>query len=173
MVRVHCVQGDITQVQVEAIVNAANNALRMGGGVAGAIRRAGGKEIEEEAMKKGPIPIGEAMVTSAGKLPAKYVIHAAVMGLDSVTDDEKIRAATRNSLLRAKELGMKSIAFPALGTGVGGFPYEEAARIMVEEVAQHIMGQPRLEEIVFVLFGEEAYQAFQKEVEAKGVGKHE
>lgn len=173
MVRVRCVQGDVTKVPVEAIVNAANNALRMGGGVAGAIKRAGGKEIEEEAVKKGPIPIGEAAVTGAGKLPAKYVIHAAVMGLDLVTDGGKIRAATRNSLLRAKELGMKSIAFPALGTGVGGFPYHDAARIMVEAVAQHIKGQTSLEEIIFALFGQEAYQAFQKEVEAKGVGKHE
>lgn len=157
---IELIEGDITQVEADALVNAANNRLLMGGGVAGAIRRAGGKEIEEEAVKKGPIPIGQAVATGAGRLKAKYVIHAAVMGLDFQTDAEKIRAATRNSLLRGEELGIKSIAFPALGTGVGGFPLDECARIMLGEVREHLQGKTGLERVIFVLRGEEAYQAF-------------
>jgi O-acetyl-ADP-ribose deacetylase (regulator of RNase III) len=157
---IELIEGDITQVEADALVNAANNRLLMGGGVAGAIRRAGGKEIEEEAVKKGPIPIGQAVATGAGRLKAKYIIHAAVMGLDFQTDAEKIRAATRNSLLRAEELGLKSIAFPALGTGVGGFPLDECARIMLGEVQEHLQGKTGLERVIFVLRGEEAYQAF-------------
>src|SRR2546422_4215267 len=115
-------RGDISQARVDAVVNAANNHLWMGGGVAGALKRAGGSEIEREALAKGPIEIGEAVVTGGGALPAKYVIHAAVMGQDLRTDRSKISKATRNSLIRASELGISSIAFPALGTGVGGFP---------------------------------------------------
>ncbi len=157
-------QGDITKEATEAIVNAANSSLWMGGGVAGAIKRAGGREIEDEAVKKGPIPVGEALATGGGGLPAKYVIHAAVMGPDLRTDGQNIRLATRNALLRAKELGLKSIAFPALGTGVGGFPYEEAARIMTGEVEEHLAGETSLEEVVFVLYDAEAYAAFQKAV---------
>lgn len=165
MARITLRQGDITREETEAIVNAANSSLWMGGGVAGAIKRVGGREIEEEAVEKGPIPVGEAVVTGGGKLLCKYVIHAAVMGPDLVTDEEKIRAATKNSLLRAEELGLKSIAFPALGTGVGRFPYSKAAGIMVEEVRKHLAGETSLEEVVFVLYGEEAYEAFEREVE--------
>jgi len=155
-------QGDITPEETEAIVNAANSSLWMGGGVAGAIKRVGGREIEEEAVKKGPIPVGEAVVTGAGRLSCKYVIHAAVMGPDLVTDEEKIRAATKNSLLRAQELGLKSIAFPALGTGVGRFPYSKAAEVMIQEVGGHLAKEGSLEEVVFVLYDEEAYRAFEK-----------
>jgi O-acetyl-ADP-ribose deacetylase (regulator of RNase III) len=155
-------KGDIARVQADAIVNAANNALWMGGGVAGAIKRAGGKEIEAEAVRQGPIPVGDAVVTGAGTLAARYVIHAAVMGTDLKTDAEKIRAATRNSLLRAEELGLKAVAFPALGTGVGEFPYEEAAEIMLETVGEHLSGQSGLEQVIFVLYGDEAFQAFER-----------
>ena len=158
---IELVEGDITRVEADALVNAANNRLLMGGGVAAAIRRAGGKEIEEEAVKKGPIPIGQALATGAGRLRAKYIIHAAVMGLDFHTDAEKIRSATRNSLLRAEELGLKSIAFPALGTGVGGFPLDECARIMLGEIREHLQGKTGLERVIFVLRGREAYLAFQ------------
>jgi len=165
MARITLRQGDITREETEAIVNAANSSLWMGGGVAGAIKRVGGREIEEEAVKKGPIPVGEVVVTGAGRLSCRYVIHAAVMGPDLVTDEEKIRAATKNSLLRAEELGLKSIAFPALGTGVGRIPYSKAARIMAEEVREDLAGETSLEEVVFVLYGEEAYQAFEREVE--------
>ena len=155
-------QGDIARVHADAIVNAANNALWMGGGVAGAIKRAGGKEIEVEAVRQGPIPVGEAVVTGAGSLDARYVIHAAVMGTDLKTDAEKIRAATRNSLLRAEELGLKTMAFPALGTGVGGFPYDEAAENMLEAVREHLSRPSSLEQVIFVLYGDEAFQAFKK-----------
>lgn len=164
MAKITLHRGDITREETEAIVNAANSSLWMGGGVAGAIKRAGGREIEEEAVKKGPIPVGEAVVTGAGRLSCKYVIHAAVMGPDLLTDEEKIRAATKNSLLRAEELGLKSIAFPALGTGVGRFPYAKAAEVMVQEVREHLGGGSGLEEVIFVLYGEEAYQAFEKAV---------
>ncbi len=158
-------KGDITRLELDALVNAANNRLWMGGGVAGALKRAGGKEIETEAVKKGPILIGETVVTGAGKLKAGYIIHAAVMGQDLKTDAENIRQATRNSLLRADELGIKSIAFPALGTGVGGFPLEECARIMIGEVRQHSARKTGLERVVFVLFDQLAYQAFKQELD--------
>ncbi len=156
------VQGDIAQQDAEAIVNAANNHLWMGAGVAGAIKRAGGQEIEREAVAKGPIPIGEAAVTGAGRLRARYVIHAAVMGRDLRTDADKIRQATQNSLRRADELALKSIAFPALGTGVGGFSLEECARIMLEVVRRHSTSGTGLERVVFVLYDEPAYQAFER-----------
>ena len=129
--KIKLIQGDITDQEVDAIVNAANNHLWMGAGVAGAIKRKGGREIEDEAMKKGPIPIGEAVITSAGKLKAKYVIHAAVMGQDLTTNEEYIKNATLNSLKRAEELKIKSIAFLAFGTGVGGFPTDKIGRAHV------------------------------------------
>lgn len=166
MAQIRLVQGDITQLSVDAIVNAANNHLWMGAGVAGAIKRAGGQEIEEEAVRKGPIPVGEAVVTGAGRLKAKCVIHAAAMGQDLKTDAEKIRAATENSLKRAEELGITSIAFPALGTGVGGFPLGEAAKIMLGVVAKHLAGTTTLKEVVFALRGDDAMRAFQKELDA-------
>jgi O-acetyl-ADP-ribose deacetylase (regulator of RNase III) len=155
------VKGDIAQQDADAIVNAANNHLWMGAGVAGAIKRAGGREIEEEAVAKGPIPIGEAVATGAGRLRARYVIHAAVMGRDLRTDADKIRQATENSLRRADELALKSIAFPALGTGVGGFSLEECARIMLDVVHRHGASGTSLERVVFVLYDQPAYQAFE------------
>jgi O-acetyl-ADP-ribose deacetylase (regulator of RNase III) len=158
-------QGDITRVKVDAVVNAANNHLWMGGGVAGALKRAGGPEIEAEALAKGPITVGEAAVTNAGRLPVRYVIHAAVMGQDLQTNAEKIRQATRNSLLQADELGIKTIAFPALGTGVGGFPLGECARIMIGEVFQYSAGETGLERVVFVLFDELAFGIFRQELD--------
>ena len=165
MIKIEVYRGDITQLELDALVNAANNRLWMGGGVAGALKRAGGKEIEAEAVKKGPIPIGEAVVTGAGKLKAKYIIHAAVMGQNLRTDAAKIRQATRNSLLRGDELGIKSIAFPALGTGVGGFPLDECARIMISEVRQHSDKKTGLERVVFALYNEPACQVFRQELD--------
>ena len=165
MLKIEVYEGDITRLELDALVNAANNRLWMGSGVAGALKRAGGKEIEAEAVNKGPIPIGEAVATGAGKLKARYVIHAAVMGQDLQTDAEKIRQATRNSLLRADELGIKSIAFPALGTGVGGFSLSECARIMIGEVCQYSARKTGLERVVFALFGQLAYQAFKQELD--------
>ncbi len=163
MVEIEIIQGDITKIEADAIVNAANSRLIMGGGVAGAIRRAGGDEINEEAIKKGPIPIGEAAVTGAGRLKAKYVIHGAVMGLDFYTDADKIKAATENSLKRAEELKLKSIAFPAFGTGVGGFPVDECAKIMLD-VAKDFKYKS-LAKIIFVLFDKKAYETFVDELD--------
>ena len=158
-------QGDITELDTDAIVNAANNHLWMGAGVAGAIKRKGGKEIEDEAVKGGPIPIGEAAITTAGKLKANYVIHAAGMGQDLKTDETKIRNSTLNSLLRANEKKLKSIAFPAIGTGVGGFSTDEAARIMIGAAIEHVGGETSLERIVFALFDKKAYDGFEKKLD--------
>jgi O-acetyl-ADP-ribose deacetylase (regulator of RNase III) len=165
MIELELFKGDITQLELDALVNAANNHLWMGAGVAGAIKRAGGSRIEAEAVGRGPVAVGEAVVTGAGSLKAKYIIHAAVMGQDLTTDAGKIRQATRNSLLRAAELGIGSIAFPALGTGVGGFPVEECARIMVNEVLKYPSGEAGLKKVVFALFDERSYRIFEQELE--------
>ena len=164
MVKIEIQRGDITKMEIDAIVNAANNRMLMGGGVAGAIKRAGGKVIEDEAVKQAPIPIGAALVTRAGRLSAKYVIHAAVMGMDFQTDAEKIQKATHNSLVQAVEFGIRSIAFPALGTGVGGFPMDECARIMLNEVYDLTDGENGLDKVVFVLYDEAAYRTFNIEM---------
>jgi O-acetyl-ADP-ribose deacetylase (regulator of RNase III)/ADP-ribose pyrophosphatase YjhB (NUDIX family) len=163
---IRIVQGDITELEVDAIVNAANNKLVMGGGVAGVIKRRGGKSIEDEVVKKGPIKIGEAIYTSAGSLKAKYVIHAATMGMDFQTDEIKIRDSCRNSLNVAEELKINSVAFPALGCGVGGFPLLASAKIMAQEIFRYIRenGTPSLREIIFCLYNQEAYEAFNKGV---------
>lgn len=159
------IKGDITELAVDAIVNAANNKLEMGGGVAGAIRKKGGREIEAEAMQKGPIKIGEAISTSAEKLKAKYVIHAATMGMDFKTDELKIRASCAAALIEADRLKLKSVAFPALGCGVGGFPLLAAAKIMAQEVFKHIRERDsKLQEIVFCLYDDEAFAVFDKTV---------
>ncbi len=163
-VEVHLQQGDITEVAVDAIVNAANNRFWMGAGVAGAIKRAGGKEIEEEAVAQGPVPIGEAVVTTAGALKAKHVIHAAAMGQDLTTDEQTIGAATRNSLKRASEWELASVALPALGTGVGHFPMGDCARVMLQTTVEFLQQHTSLKKVVFVLFDEGSYQAFRKEL---------
>ena len=168
MSRVSLRKGDITRAETDAIVNAANNALWMGGGVAGAIKRVGGSGIEDEAIRQGPIPVGEAVVTGAGALKARYVIHAAVMATDLATDAEKIKAATRSSLLRADELGLKSIAFPALGTGIGAFPYSKAAEIMIDTVNEHLAGDTGLQEVLFVLYDGKAMEAFEEYLAEEG-----
>jgi O-acetyl-ADP-ribose deacetylase (regulator of RNase III) len=153
------VEGDITVVAVDAIANAANNALWMGAGVAGAIKRAGGEEIEREALSKGPIEIGDAVATRAGRLEARWVIHGAVMGQDLRTDAETIAKTTRRCLEVADELGARSLALPAFGTGVGDFPLTDCARLMAGVVRAY---EPRsLERVVFVVFGSEAYDAFE------------
>ena len=153
--------GDLTQLKVEAIVNAANNKLVMGGGVAAAIKRKGGQAIEDEAVKKGPVKIGEAVATKAGSLAAKFVIHAATMGLDHQTDEIKIRDAARNSLILAEKLKVGSIAFPALGCGVGGFDYLACAKILAQEIFRHLRdGKSGLKEIIFCLNNQEAVDIF-------------
>lgn len=164
MITIDVQEGDISRFAGDAVVNAANNHLWMGAGVAGALRRAGGPEIEEEAVKQGPIKVGEAVVTGGGRLPAKHVIHAAVMGQDLRTDAAKIRAATLNSLRRADELRLRTVAFPALGTGVGGFPLEDCARVMLAAVREYGRGATGIETVVFLLYGEPAYRVFQEAV---------
>lgn len=153
-------KGDITDQATDAIVNAANNHLWMGAGVAGAIRRRGGPDIETEAVAKGPIMVGESVLTGAGTLPARYVVHAAVMGQDLATDAAKIRAATRSALRLAEEQELTSISFPALGTGVGGFPVRQCASIMLAEARRIARSSRSLREIRFVLIDETGYAAF-------------
>lgn len=160
---VKLVKGDITALKVDAIVNAANNRLLMGGGVAGAIKRKGGRVIEDEAVKQGPIAIGASVATGAGTLPARHVIHAATMGMDFATDEAKVRDAAASALALADKLGIKSVAFPALGCGTGGFSLKACAKIMSQEVFRRIFDQGTgLEEIVFCLHDDEAYAAFRQ-----------
>jgi O-acetyl-ADP-ribose deacetylase (regulator of RNase III) len=151
-------EGDIAAVEADAVANAANDRLWMGAGVAGALKRVGGEEIEREAMALGPIPLGTAVATSAGRLPARWVIHGAVMGQDLRTNADLVHRTTRSCLELADELGCRSLALPAFGTGVGGFALDECARIMVEEARRF---EPReLERVTFAVFGDEAYEAF-------------
>ena len=152
------VEGDITTLAVDAIANAANDRLWMGAGVAGAIKRAGGDEIEREAVAKGPIAVGDAVATGAGRLSARWVIHAAVMGQDLRTSAAVIAAATRRTLEVADEAGAESLALPAFGTGVGGFPLDECARLMVAEARAC---EPRLlRRVIFAVYGPDAEAAF-------------
>ncbi len=154
-------KGDLTEAAVDAIVNAANNDLILGGGVAGAIRAKGGLTIQAECDKLGPIPIGEAAITGAGKLRARYVIHAASMRLGGRTSEAALRDSTHNSLSRAAEHGLKSIAFPAIGTGIAGFPIERCALVMLEEIRDHLCTGTPLERVELVLFDEHALGVFQ------------
>jgi O-acetyl-ADP-ribose deacetylase len=153
-------EGDITALEVDAIANAANNALWMGAGVAGAIKRAGGDEIEREAVAKGPIEIGEAVATGAGRLSAKWVLHGAVMGQDLRTDAALVRRTTENCLRLADQLGAESLALPAFGTGAGGFPLEQCAEIMVDTARTHEPAS--LRRVLFAVFGEEATRVFRE-----------
>jgi len=160
--RIYFTKGDITEAEVDAIVNAANNDLLLGSGVAGAIRTKGGPRIQEECDRIGPIRLGEAAVTTAGNLKAYYVIHAASMQLGGRSTAESLRNATRSSLLRAEEKGFKTIAFPAIGTGVAGFPMQDCAEIMIGEVLEHLKSRTSLEKIYFVLFDDLALKTFEE-----------
>lgn len=180
--KIEIVRGDITQQpDVDAIVNAANTELILGSGVAGAIYRRGGAEIDREGQSKAPIKLGEAAVTSAGHLPNKYVIHAAAMGYrpedakipkreGSLSSTAIIADATRNSLLRAEELKLQSIAFPALATGVAAFPVDECAETMLGSVQQYAKEHPAssVTLVRFVLFGDADYQIFQNILKMTG-----
>jgi O-acetyl-ADP-ribose deacetylase (regulator of RNase III) len=165
-VELEVVEGDIAWLAVAAIATAAHDRLWMGAGVAGAIKREGGDEIEREAVARGPIEIGDAVATGAGRLHAKHVIHAAVMGQDLVTNADAIRGATRRTLETAEELGASSVALPAFGTGVGGFPLGECARIMVEEAVAFEPRAESVERVVFAVYGEEARRAFESALAA-------
>jgi O-acetyl-ADP-ribose deacetylase (regulator of RNase III) len=153
------IAADVTKLEVDAIANAANTQLAHGGGVAGAIARAGGPDVQRESSEKAPIGLGEAVETTAGDMPCKWVIHAATMELGGPTSAEIIDRATRSTLAKAEELGARSLALVAFGTGVGGFPLDEAARIMVGAAREHEGG---LERIVFAVHGEQAEQAFRE-----------
>jgi O-acetyl-ADP-ribose deacetylase len=162
-VQLEAVEGDIAALAVDAVANAANDRLWMGAGVAGALKRAGGAEIEREAMAQAPIPLGTAVATGGGALPARWVLHGAVMGQDLRTSSGLVERTTRACLELADELGCRSVALPAFGTGVGGFPLDECARIMVGAARAH---QPRtLERVVFAVFGADARRAFDSALE--------
>jgi len=160
------VEGDVTEADTDAIVNAANDHLWMGAGVAGAIKRAGGPEVEREAVAKGPIPVGTAVETTAGDLPHKYVIHGAVMGQDLRTDAGLVADTTRSCLELADRLGLESVALPAFGTGVGGFPIDDCATTMVRQVVDFATHAQSLRRAVLVLFGDQAFLAFRRAANA-------
>ncbi len=162
MARLEVLQADVTKLDVDAIANAANTELRHGGGVAAAIARAAGPELERESRERAPIALGEAVETTAGELPARWVIHAATMELGGPTSAEVIERATHATLARAEALGARSLALVAFGTGVGGFPLDEAARLMVAAARYH---SGTLERIVFAVRGDEAERAFRAALE--------
>jgi O-acetyl-ADP-ribose deacetylase len=153
------IAADVTKLEVDAIANAANTELAHGGGVAGAISRAGGPDVQRESSEKAPIGLGEAVETTAGDMPAKWVIHAATMELGGPTSADIIERATRSTLAKAEELGAHSLALVAFGTGVGGFSLDEAARIMVGAAREH---EGDLERIVFAVHGDDAEHAFRE-----------
>jgi O-acetyl-ADP-ribose deacetylase (regulator of RNase III) len=155
-------QGDLTEMDTDAIVNAANNDLVLGAGVAGAIRRKGGEEIQRECDLIGSIPVGYAAITGGGKLKARFVIHAASMQLGRATTAGALRTSTAHALRIAADRGLKTIAFPAVGTGIAGFPLKDCAAIMLEEAAQHLRKETPLEKVYFVLFDEQACGIFER-----------
>ncbi|HYA34943.1 MAG TPA: macro domain-containing protein [Candidatus Binataceae bacterium] len=155
-------QGDLTESATDAIVNAANNDLKLGAGVAGAIRRKGGPEIQQECDRTGTIPLGEAAITTGGNLMARFVIHAASMSLGGRTTEANLRAATRNSFLRAAEKHLKSIAFPAIGTGIAGFPIKRCAEVMLEETRDYLTNSTSIEHVEFVLFDPQSLDMFER-----------
>jgi len=159
--RIHLKRGDITGMATEALVNAANNDLILGGGVAGAIARKGGPSIQEECNHVGPIRVGEAAITGAGNLKCRYVIHAASMSLGGRTTEANLRSSVARSLELAREKGLKSIALPAVGAGIAGFPIRRCAEVMLEVAARHLAEGTTLKEIWFVLYDEGSFETFQ------------
>jgi O-acetyl-ADP-ribose deacetylase (regulator of RNase III) len=162
MTNVHIEQGDLTAYAVDAIVNAANNNLVLGGGLAGAIRRKGGPEIQAECDAHGPVQVGGAAITTAGRLPAKHVIHQASMRLGERTTADNLRNSTRAVLKLAEQHDLGTLAFPATGTGIAGFDLRQCARIMLDEVRKHIAAGTKLTDVHFVLFDDKARRAFQE-----------
>jgi len=154
-------EGDITTHAVDAIVNAANTALQLGDGVAGAIARAGGPAIQEACDAHGPVAVGEAVLTDAGRLPARHVIHAAVIAPGGAATEESVRASMRRALETAREAGCATLAVPAIGAGIGGFPMQRCAEILLEEARAQLGAGAALEEVRFVLRGEPAYRVFE------------
>ncbi len=168
MAAIEALDADITTLEVDAIANAANTELRHGGGVAAAIARAGGPAVDEASRAAAPLGLGEAVETTAGEMPSRWVIHAATMELGGPTSADIIRRSTASTLARADALGARSLALVAFGTGVGGFPLDEAARIEVEEVRRHLADGSGLERVVFAVHGERARAAFQAAIDATG-----
>ena len=159
--RILILSGDLVEQEVDAIVNAANNDLQLGGGVAGAIRRAGGPSIQEECDAHGPIRVGEAAITGAGRLPARYVIHAASMSLGGRTTHESLRSSMDDVFRLARVRDVKTIAVPAVGTGIAGFPIDECARVMAQSLMSSLDGGWQPTEVRFVLFGDDAKAPFE------------
>ena len=170
MARIELWNGDICDLEVDAIVNAANLSLWMATGVGGAIKRAGGDSIEFAAVRQAPVPIGGAVVTPAGALAARFVIHAVSIDRDRRTSAEIIDSAVRSALARARENNVTSIAFPALGTGVGGFPLEEAALVTVKAVRDELPGSSTIQHVIFAMRGAAAYHAFETALAATAAG---
>ena len=161
---IELVKGDITELEVDAIVNAANSRLKMGGGVAGAILRKGGWSIQEESDKIGYCPVGGAVITGAGRLKAKYVIHAVGPRMGEGDEDRKLRNATLNSLKLAEKHGIKSMAFPAISTGIFGFPKDRCAKIMLRTTVDYLKAGSSIERVIFCLYDDETYQIFAEEL---------
>ncbi len=158
------VEGDITEMQTDAIVNAANNRLILGGGVAGAIKRKGGPTIQQECNKIGGTYVGGAVLTGGGNLKAKYVIHAVGPRMGEGDEDEKLKDATLKSLKVADENNLKSISFPAISTGIFGFPIQRCAEIMLRTTIDYLKGQTHLERVIFCLYGQDSYQVFENQL---------
>jgi O-acetyl-ADP-ribose deacetylase (regulator of RNase III) len=161
-------EGDITEMQTDAIVNAANDRLIMGGGVAGAIKRKGGPQIQKECNQIGGTFVGGAVITTGGNLKAKHVIHAVGPRMGEGDEDQKLRNATLNSLKLADENNLKSIAFPAISTGIFGFPIDRCAEIMLKTTIGYLRGQTGLEKVVFCLFGRSSYNVFAEQLKQEG-----
>jgi O-acetyl-ADP-ribose deacetylase (regulator of RNase III) len=168
LARIELWNGDICDLEVDAIVNAANLSLWMSTGVSGEIKRAGGDAIEFAAVRQAPVPLGEAVVTPAGNLAARAVIHAVSLDRDRRTSGEIIDRAVRSAMARARELRVSSVAFPAMGTGVGGFPLDEAARVTVRAVRDEMARSPYIEHVTFAMRGAAAYQAFEAALAEEG-----
>jgi O-acetyl-ADP-ribose deacetylase (regulator of RNase III) len=162
MANLHIERGDLTTYEVDAIVNAANTDLVLGGGLAGAIARAGGPDIQADCDRHGPVEVGGAAITTAGELPAKHVIHQASMRLGGRTSEQSLRRSTQAVLKLAEESGIRTLAFPATGTGIAGFPIRRCAEIMLEEVRRHLAGETQLTDVYFVLFSEADRRTFQE-----------
>jgi O-acetyl-ADP-ribose deacetylase (regulator of RNase III) len=162
--RIELEQGDITELEVDAVVNAANSSLILGGGVAGAIRMKGGPKIQEECNKIGGTPVGTAVITTGGNLNAKYVIHAVGPRMGEGNEDEKLKNATINSLKLMDENNLKSIAFPAISTGIFGYPIDKCSKIMISTAKQFLESDTQITKVIFCLYTKIDYDVFKKEL---------
>lgn len=162
--RIELHQDDITNLACDAIVNAANSALQLGAGVAGAIRTKGGPEIQQECDRIGGCPVGDAVLTGAGELPCRYVIHAVGPRMGEGDEDAKLKGAARAAMLRASEKGLRSVALPAISTGIFGFPLERAADILIQAAIDHLQGETSLEAVIFCLFSDGDYATFKQKL---------